>query len=116
MPGEIPSTDQKWKRMFCALLRLIVRDERLQKLPPQPTLIFSQELDATVCAQIQWDPVVITISTGFIAEIRTELLNYGEALMKLASEPGRRNPRSEYVLRAVEELTLSFILLHEIFH
>lgn len=80
-------------------------------------MIFSNELDASVCAQIEWDDlVVITISTGFIAEIQGELLNYGHALVKLASEPDRHSPAAERVLEAVEELIVSFIILHEMLH
>ena len=103
--------------MFQTLWRLIARDERLKRLPPKPTVIFSSELDSTVCAQIEWEnSVVITISTGFIAEITEELLSYSQTLVILVSEPSRRIPSSERVLRAVEELIVSFIILHEIFH
>src|ERR1700728_2535347 len=101
MPHKTPMEEEKWKRMARALWRLIVRDERLKHLPPKPAVMFSAELDATVCAQIDWDAsVVITISTRFLSEIHKELANYREALVKLAAEPGRRNPASERVLEA----------------
>lgn len=117
MPRKKPSAQPKWKRTTHALWRLIVHDERLKRLPPKPTVIFSDKLDATVCAQIQWhDSVVITISARFIAEVHEELLNYSDALVRLATGPGRRSPRSGRVLKAIEELIVSFIMLHEIFH
>jgi hypothetical protein len=118
MPGEIRATDRKWKRLFGALWSRIVSDERLQRLPREPRVIFSDTLDAAVCAEIRWDGpgVVITVSTRFVAEVRTELENHQETLVELASEGGRRTPSSARVVGAVEELLVSFILLHEVTH
>ena len=107
-----------WILTFRSLWRRIARDARLVRTPPTPEIILSNRLAAYRCAQIEWGNFArIVISARYAAQLRSELREHQQALVTLASlpyRPTRRHP--DRILKVIEQLVVSFVLLHEIFH
>lgn len=107
-----------WVLTFRSLWRRIARDARLVRTPPSLEIIFSNRLAAYRCAQIEWgNSTRIVISARYAAQLRSELREHQQALVTLASlpdRPMRRHP--DRILEVIEQLVVSFVLLHEIFH
>lgn len=106
------------KSLFTSTWEAIVQDESLRGKPPHVSLRFSARLDSSVCARIEWDESIrIVISQKFILTFHEELQSVAPTLARLAfASRAAQKKHITAVVGAVEEMALSFILLHEIFH
>lgn len=118
MKANTTPAETKWKKIFYSLWRSVSTDRSLRKAPLEPVIVFSGDLPEEVCAEIEFtDSACIYISSKFIASLQAELRSHRQTLAKLAFEPGTSTPRNvDLPVQAVEELSIAFVLLHEIFH
>lgn len=109
---------RRWERLFAAAWQTIRESEDLRRLPPKITVHFSPRIDARLCARIEWNRGVrLVISTRFAEELQRELAGLSPTLAALAFASAQtRRMRQPEVVSAIEEIAVSFILLHEIFH
>jgi hypothetical protein len=110
--------EHHWRQLFAAAWRSILQSESLKRLPPNLKVRFSRRIDARQCARIEWNGNVrIVISTKFAVELHRELAELAPTLVGLAfaSTKARRKRCLEAVC-TIEDLAVSFILFHEIFH
>lgn len=110
--------EHDWRQLFAAGWRSILQSESLKRLPPNLKVRFSRRIDARHCARIEWNGNVrIVISTKFAAELHRELAELAPTLVGLAFASAKaRRKRCLEAVCAIEDLAVSFILFHEIFH
>jgi hypothetical protein len=104
-----------WVRIFSVLWHAVLSDARLHDQPPPVKIAFSDRLSSKRGARIR--PFVLEVSTQFALDLHNELGSVQDALAGLAfSTPSLRRAHRGKVLAAIEELTIGFVLLHELFH
>lgn len=110
--------ERRWERLFAGAWQTIVKSENLERLAPKVKVRFSPRMDARLCARIEWNrSVQIVISTKFAEELHRELTELGPTLSGLAFASSKTRKRHGLeVISAVEDLAISFVLLHELFH
>jgi hypothetical protein len=114
------STDVKktWLGLFSLLWRGVLSGAQIHAQPPPLTITFSDRLSSKRGVRIRGaGSFVIEVSTKFALDLHAELRTVEETLVALAFRSSRaRRARHGEVLAIVEEFTISFILLHEIYH
>ena len=110
--------EHRWKAVFESLWRTIATSDSLQRLPPRVGLRLSKRVNASQCARIEWGTSVrILVSTWFANNLHEELSHFAAQICRLAfASPASRKRRQAAVLSAIEEVAISFVLLHELFH
>ena len=107
-----------WREIFIALWQTVLNDSQLHTKPPPLRIAFSDRLSAKGGACLTpGKSFVIRVSTRFALNLHMELRTVQDRLASLAfgSASTQRTRRAE-VLAVVEEFSIGFILLHEIFH
>jgi hypothetical protein len=107
-----------WREAFSALWQTVLNDRQLLKKPPALCIEFSDNLNAKRGARLTGNAAyTIEVSSQFALNLHRELRRVKNGLASLAfdSASAQRTHCGE-VLAVVEQLTVGFIVLHEIFH
>jgi hypothetical protein len=109
---------KNWNQLFSSLWSAVLQDSQLSKQPPSLAITFSKALQAgTAPSLASVEPFVITVPIGFAKGLHDEVQRLSDQLPLLAfdSPPSSRDAAKQ-TLELVESFSVSFILLHEIFH
>ena len=110
--------ERRWRKLFESAWKTILESEDLKRLPPKVRLRISSDVDASECAKINWHPELqILISKAFLPSLHQEVEKLSPALIRLAfASPRAQKEGQTAILSAVEDIAISFVLLHELFH
>jgi hypothetical protein len=115
-----PSDEVKrnWNGIFASLWTAVLEDSQLRKPPPSLEMVFSGRLPAGAAPSLaSVEPFVITVSTRFAMSLHSEIRSLSDqfALLAFDSAPSSR-VRARRALEVFEAFTVTFIILHEMFH
>lgn len=107
-----------WHHRFAVLWKQLREDGQILEQPPDVSFIFSDRLPSKRGARIHsTEQIVIEVSTRFAIGLHDQLRKVQDVLSALVfrDSQSRRSNRST-VLRVMQGLTTTFVLIHEIFH
>lgn len=109
---------RNWEQTFSSLWNAVLQDSKLRKQPPPLQIVFSDRLSVACAPSLNSvEPITILVSNRFAVNLHNEIRALSNHLVSLAfdSQPASR-PHAKRALVVFEKLTVSFILLHEMFH
>ncbi len=109
---------RNWNELFSSLWSEVLQDSQLAKQPPSLAIAFSKGLRAgTAPSLASAEPFIITIPMGFAKGLHNEVQGLSDQLSLLAFDSlSSSRAAANQTLELVESFSVSFILLHEIFH
>lgn len=109
---------RNWNGLFSSLWSAVLEDSQLKRQPPPLVIGFSEKLQPGAAPSLaSGDPFVITVPIGFAKSLHEEVRGLSNQLPVLAFDsPPSSRAATKQTLEVVESFSVSFILLHEIFH